>query len=162
MMFGASSLASPVVLRRSEDLFVSSSVQINCTDTLSINTQWTIHNCISNCSSQIQLDHTIATTSIELFIPAETLAYGTYQLTLTIFMRHAPHLSSSASVYIKITPSNIMVNLVQLGTSIITHGYSQDLLLDPGTFSIDPDITFFNTDVSINISIIAYLLLFFL
>lgn len=159
MIFDASSLQSPQTFRQSEDLFISSSVQINCIDSSFTNNQWTIHNCISNCSSKIQLDQNIQTSSTDLFIPAGTLPYGTYQLTLTIFMLDAPHLCSSASVYIKITSSNIMVNLVQFGTSMVTRGYSQDLLLDPGTFSIDPDMNDFNTDVSVNISIISYLLL---
>ncbi len=60
----------------------------------------------------------------------------------------ALQLSSSASAYVKITPSGITANLVQYGTSMITRGYQQDLLLDPGTFSVDPDATIFNASVS--------------
>jgi hypothetical protein len=60
----------------------------------------------------------------------------------------APNLSSSASAYVKVTPSNIVVNLIQYGTSMIARGYQQDLVLDPGTFSIDPDSSTFNASVS--------------
>lgn len=60
----------------------------------------------------------------------------------------APQLSSSASVYVKIIPSDITVNLIAFGTSMIISGYKQDLLLDPGTHSIDPDVELFNASVS--------------
>ena len=35
------------------------------------------------------------------------------------------------------------------GTSMIAHGRSQDLLLDPGTNSVDPDADTFNASVII-------------
>jgi hypothetical protein len=62
-------------------------------------------------------------------------------------MAAASHLTSSASAYVKITPSGITVNLVQFGTSMITRGHEQDLTLDPGTFSIDLDGNPFNASV---------------
>jgi len=103
------------------------------------------------------MDQTVITTSSEIFIPAKTLAYGIYQLTLTANMVAAPHLSSSASAYVEIAPSDITVNLVQFGTSMITRGYQQALLLDPGTFSVDPDTTTFNASVSFSRIIKSYL-----
>ena len=63
-------------------------------------------------------------------------------------MLAAPHLTSSISVYVRIISSSITPNLVQYGTSMITRGYQQDLLLDPGTFSVDPDAVTFNASVS--------------
>jgi hypothetical protein len=98
----------------------------------------------------------VITTLSELYIPARTLAYGTYQVTLTVIMVATPHLSSSASAYVKIIPSGITANLVQFGTSMITRGHQQDLLLDPGTFSVDPDATIFNTSVNFNRIIKSY------
>ncbi len=123
---------------------------MNCNNSLSTITQWIISNCTSICSSQIQLGQIIITTSSELFIPARTLPYGTYQLTLTVSMTSAPHLISSSSAYVIINPSGITANLVQFGTSMITRGHQQDLILDPGTFSVDPDTDIFNTSVSYN------------
>ncbi len=152
-----SSLSSPLQFRRSQDFSISSYLQLDCNSSLSTNTKWTITNCTSTCSSQIQMDQTVIKTSSEIFIPAKTLACGIYQLTLTVTMVAVPHLSSSASAYIKIAPSNITVNLVQFGTSMITRGYQQDLLLDPGTFSVDPDTTTFNASVSFNRIIKSYL-----
>jgi hypothetical protein len=63
-------------------------------------------------------------------------------------MSISSNLISTASAYVKILASSIKVNLVQFGTSMITHGYQQDLLLDPGTHSIDPDQHTFNASVS--------------
>ena len=89
----------------------------------------------------------------ELFIPALALAYGIYELKLTVAMVASPALTSSASVYVEIIPSNITANLVQFGTSVITSGQQTDLILNPGTFSVDPDSTTFNASVSFHIFI---------
>lgn len=93
----------------------------------------------------------LVTTSNELYVPAKTLPYGTYQLTITVSMVAASYLRSSASAYVTITPSGITANLVQYGTSMITSGHQQNLLLDPGTFSIDPDAIIFNASVSLTL-----------
>ena len=85
----------------------------------------------------------------ELFLPARTLDYGTYQLTLTVAMTASPQSTSTATAYLKITPTPITPNLMPFGTSMIAHGRSQDLLLDPGTNSVDPDADTFNASVII-------------
>lgn len=121
---------------------------MNCNDSLTTIIKWTINNCTSNCSYQIPIDQTIITTSSELFIPARTLSYGIYQLKLTVSMAITPHLSTMVLTYIEILPSTVIVNLIPFGTSFIIRGYQQNLTLDPGTFSIDPDTTTFNASVS--------------
>ena len=85
----------------------------------------------------------------ELFLPPRTLEYGTYELRLSVAMSVAPPWMSTASAYVTITPSPITPHLMPLGTSMITHGHGQALLLDPGTYSIDPDALTFNASVSI-------------
>ena len=105
----------------------------------------------------MQLDPTISTTLAELYIPARTLAFGTYELQLTVTMSKYPLLKTSSSVYVEITPSGITANLVQLGTSMITSGRTQNLQLDPGTYSINPDENSFDSTVSqIVILMISY------
>lgn len=148
LMCNASSLSSPLEFERSEDFFISSQLQLNCDQSLSTISQWEIDSCTVNCSSSVQIDQAVVTTSNELFIPARTLPYGTYQLKLSVSMMIAPHLTSSVYVYVKIMSSAITPNLIQYGTSMITHGYQQDLVLDPGTFSVDPDDEIFDADVS--------------
>ncbi|CAF1313923.1 unnamed protein product [Adineta ricciae] len=140
-----SSLSSPLQFRRSQEFSISSYLQLDCNLSLSTIIKWTVTNCTSICSSSLTpLPQTLITTSTEFSIPAKTLTYGTYQFTLTVAMIAAPLLSSSASVYVKIIPSGITPNLIQFGTSMITRGYQQQLTLDPGSFSVDPDSLAFN------------------
>ena len=96
----------------------------------------------------VQLPQSIQTTAAELFIPARTLDYGTYQLQITVSMVAAPQLISVASTYVQIIPSSITPNLMPFGTSMIVHGRGGDLLLDPGTYSVDPDALSFDASVS--------------
>jgi hypothetical protein len=110
--------------------------------------QWSIINCTSNCSSPIQLSQTITTTFSELYIPATSLPYGIYELILTVTIVSLPNISSSSSAYVKIISSNITANLVMFGTSMITRGHEQDLILDPGTYSVNPDEDVFDAGVS--------------
>jgi REJ domain len=147
---GISSLSSPLEFRRNQDFYISSNIELNCNISLSTITQWTVSNCTSVCLTQIPMSQSVVTTLSELYVPARTLAYGIYELKLTVTMSVSSSLSSSASVYIEIQSSGITANLVQLGTSMITSGYEQDLKLDPGTFSVDPDESVFNGSVRIN------------
>jgi hypothetical protein len=144
----ASTLSSPIEFQRSQDFYIVSIIQLNCNVSLSTITQWTIKNCSSICSYQMSMDSTIITTLSELYIPSRTLSYGTYELMLTVTMVNLILLTTSTSVYVRITPSGITANLIQLGTSMITRGHEQDLILNPGTYSVDPDENTFNTSVS--------------
>ena len=147
MIPSISSFTIPVQFRRSQDFFINSIIEINCAISLAIITKWTIINCTSLCSSQIETDSSIDTTYSELFIPAQTLPYGIYQLQLTVTMVAMPDLISSASVYVEITQSGITANLVQFGTSLITSNSHTNLILNPGKYSIDPDWSTFNASV---------------
>ncbi|CAF0773839.1 unnamed protein product [Adineta steineri] len=134
-----STLSSPMSYRRSQDFSISSMIQFNCNGSLSTTKKWTIKNCTSICSFQIQLNDKISTTLNELYIPSRTLDYGIYELTLTVTMIESLNLKSSSSAYVRITATGITANLVQLGTSMITRGSQQDLQLNPGAYSVDPD-----------------------
>jgi hypothetical protein len=57
-------------------------------------------------------------------------------------------ITTSSSIYVEITSSGITANLIQYGTSMVTSGHEQDLKLDPGTYSVDPDENVFNASVS--------------
>ena len=146
----ASSLLSPLQYRRIQDFFISSTIQLNCTLSLAIRTEWTfINHSTPGVLLAMTVDASIARTFSELYIPARTLPYGSYELKLTVTMIAAPQWKSSASAFVRITPSGITANLVQFGTSFITRGHDQDLLLDPGTYSVDLDGDYFNASVSL-------------
>ncbi|CAF1443700.1 unnamed protein product, partial [Adineta ricciae] len=141
----ASSLSVPVEFQRSQAFSIVSNIELSCNSSLSTKMKWIISNCNnSSCPSEVQIDQAVITTFSELFIPAWSLAYGTYELKLTVTMTASPNSTSSASIYVKIIASSIQVNLAQFGTSMITQGYQQNLTLNPGKFSIDPDTSTFN------------------
>jgi len=151
-LFPASSdKENPLQIRRSQDFYISAVLKLKCADSLTIKTKWTIFNCTLNCSIQANIDSSISTTFSEVFIPAKTLTYGLYQFNLTVSMSAMPHMDSLASAYVKINPSGITANLVKFGTSMVTSGEKQDLILDPGRHSIDPDDNTFNASVSLDI-----------
>lgn len=140
--------SSPIQFRRVQDFTIVSLIQLNCNDTLSINTQWTVNNCSSSCTNQISLDSSITTTGSELYIPGRTLQYGSYQVNLTVTMAQIPSLTVISTTYIDITPSGITANLIPYGTSMITRGNLQDLQFNPGSYSTDPDEDSFDPSVS--------------
>jgi len=86
--------------------------------------------------------------SSELYIPSNTFPYGIYELELTVKMIEDESLVDSSSVYVQINPSGVTVNLVPLGTSIVTVGHQQILTLNPGSYSIDLDGFEFNASVN--------------
>jgi hypothetical protein len=134
--------------RRNQDFYISSNIVLKCNNSLSTNIKWSIHNCSTICSNEIQLAQTIITTTTELYIPARTLSYGIYQLNLTVSMIASSSLTSTVSAYVQIIASGIIANLVPLGTSMITSGYQQDLILNPGAYSVDLDGYTFNASVN--------------
>ena len=109
--------------------------------------RWTIKNYTTNDNSEIVVDKKIITTNSELYVPSNTLPYGTYQFTLTVTMTDYLSLTNFSSIYIQISPSGITANLVELGTSVVTSGHQQNLILNPGNYSVDPDGYQFNASV---------------
>lgn len=147
-----SSLTYPIKIRRSEAFYISSNITLQCNDSLVTIIEWTIYECDSNCSVRIDIEKSLVTTLSEISIPTKTLAYGIYQLKLTVAMRSSPKLTASAGAYVRIIPSGITANLVQYGTSMITHSHQHDLVLDPGSYSNDLDQTIFNIGVCLDLS----------
>jgi hypothetical protein len=100
------------------------------------------------CLNQTQFNHPVETSHPHLFIRAQTLGYGVYQMELTVTMIDFPHLTSSSSVYIEIIQSTIFPNLLSSNSLIITHDYQQNLIFNPGEFSLDLNSITFNKSVS--------------
>ena len=135
--------------RRSTDVYITSYLQLQCNESLATNIRWTVRQCTSACSAvPLALPSSIVTTLPELYLPALALDYGTYELRMQVTMAAASQLTTTVSAFVTIIPSRIIPNLMPAGTSTITLGRGQDLLLDPGTYSEDPDSTPFNTSVS--------------
>ena len=124
--------------RRAQSLSISSNVILHCNESLSTDIQWTLSRCDDpRCSLAMPFDSRVITNRSDIFIPAKALPHGLYRLNLTVSMSFSPNLNASALVYVKIIPSGLTVNLVPYGTSAITRGHREELLLDPGRFSHD-------------------------
>ena len=145
-----SSFSRPLQYRRSQDFYILSIIKLNCNKSILTNKKWIINNCTTtNCSNEVLSNKIINPSLSELYIPSNTLPYGVYQFVLIVTMIDYPSLtSSSLPVYIQITPSGITANLVELGTTLVTSGYQQNLQLNPGNYSVDPDGFTFNASVS--------------
>jgi hypothetical protein len=128
--------------RRMQDFFISGTVELQCDRTSLTSVQWKLANCTAGpcllLTSQ-QIDPSIQTTFTELSVPARTLPFGLYELRLHVTMNLTDNITASQAAYVRITPSGFIVNLVQLGMSMITSGARQDLHLNPGLYSIDRD-----------------------
>ena len=137
------SQSSSVQYHFNEEISIDSYIQIICTRPSSTKYQWTILNCTLICSTLHDLNKKIATTFNEIYIPAKTLTYGSYQLTLTVVVTTgSSDFNSSTSIHIEIVrSSNVLVNSIQYGASEITLGQTEDLLLEPGKYSLYMDGT---------------------
>jgi hypothetical protein len=149
-LFPDPSTSPPPILQRSQSFSIGSTVRVNCYTSLSTIRQWAVFSCSGECSTPVLINGSL--TLGELFVPARSLDYGVYRIQLTVTTTFSSQLASSAGIYVRIIPSPVTVNLVQLGSSMITHGQQQTLTLDPGSYSIDPDSTLFNTSVCFLIS----------
>ncbi len=135
----APSLSKPIQIRKNQGLYITSKIQFNSVQQLSsITYQWTIFTCSTICTNRIQLNNV---TQRELFIPPQTLSRGIYEVKLTVTT--IDNSSTLSSIYIEITDSNIITNLVLSGRSTIKHNSKEALIFDPGKYSFDPNkITF--------------------
>jgi hypothetical protein len=135
------------MFRPNQNLYISSNIDLNCTQPLFIITQWTVLNCSFTCSNQIQLNPPIETSLANLFIPSRTLSNGIYELKLTVTIVDVPSSTSSSSIYIEILSSTIITKLISFDTLMLTHDYQENLTLNPGEFSFILNSFTFNKNV---------------
>ena len=126
-----------------------STVIHRCIDFLSINVEWTVYNCTNTTCSPypIILTTKINTRSTEFFAPPKTLPLGFFRLQYTVQLTHHPHLISTIDTYLHIRRTGITVNLLPFGTSTMTRGTQQDIVFNPGQYSLDPDEDTFDSSV---------------
>ncbi|UJR27333.1 hypothetical protein I4U23_008626 [Adineta vaga] len=141
----------PRRIQRSEAFSVSTKTTLNCSKSLNNTKQWGIYLCdtaTEKCTqtsvlTQILSQLTSSKTS-EIYIKAQTLPVGIYLFNHTVAMSSVPDFQSSSYTYVSIVRSDIRVNLLANGTSMITTGVTQSILFQPGAFSLDPDSYYFD------------------
>ena len=162
-------IPSPVIsgarqVQRSKAFSVAARSRLNCSTSLNNTKQWTISLCDTSteqCVSTTALNQLIArlpsATASEMFLTARSLPIGTYRFNYTVTMSSMNGFCTSAYTYVTIIASDIQVNLLANGTSAITSGVAQSLLFQPGTYSVDPDSSFFDPRVSHQSPVSSYL-----
>jgi hypothetical protein len=144
----SSSFSKPLKFRQNQNIYISSNIDLNCPQSSLITTSWIILNRSSICSNQNEFNQSIQIQEKDLFLLAQTLSNGFYQLKLTVTMVDYPTLISTSSVYIEIISSTMIPNLILFNTLMITHDDHEDLVFNPGKYSIDPNTIIFNKDVN--------------
>jgi REJ domain len=138
------------VYQFNEEISITSDIQVSCAQSFSTKYQWIIYNCTSICRIFHDLNDRTVKTFDEIYIPSNTLNVGVYQLTLKVLIATKSLLfNSSTSILIKIArPVNVSVNLIEYRMSEITLGRTEDLLLEPGKYSLYTDETALIPNVS--------------
>lgn len=136
--------SKPTKYQRSHDILIQSFVQLFCLSFTHINTIWSITNATSllfNIYNQT-----------EIYLPSFTLHPGQYQITLHLHVYQSTFniFSINTSISIEILPSPIRIYFFPSNPTFFTHFTSDDLVLNPGQFSLDPDITPFPTEVHLS------------
>ena len=146
---GIANLSYPIQIRLEEDFYLTSAIQITCNTSFRLTYEWRMYNCSSTtCSTSMISNLDLVSTSNEYFLPARTLPLGLYQIELQVTMNAtSTSTKQTRSTYLLITPSGLTVNLVPLGTSMISSGIGEQLNFNPGAYSIDLDDDTFNASV---------------
>jgi len=90
--------------------------------------------------STIDLHAVTQTNTATLTIPAMTLPYGLYKLTLRVELGSSHLFDVQQSTYVRITKSPIIARIVANGMSEITRGANTRITLSPERYSVDPDL----------------------
>lgn len=141
-------------IQRSEAFSVSTSTILNCSNSLNNTKQWNILQCnvdTGNCVPTAYLNGLISQLSSarrsEIYIRAQQLPLGTYLFNFTVSMNSQANFAGVGFTYIKIVSSDLQVNMLPNGTSVITAGVTQSVLLQPGVYTLDPDSSYFDPRV---------------
>ena len=133
---------------RHENITLRSVITFDCPNVTSRRLAWTIHNQADGRA----IVPSVPTDQSEFSLPARLLPHGKYRFTFSVQLSDAAAvlLASKAFLIIEILSSVIQVNLLASPLSTISHGVSQDLILNPGQYSIDPAETSFPAEVSLS------------
>lgn len=141
-------LQQPKAYGKRRSFYVTASVSFQCVGSRLRHYEWRVYNQTSNRSYLVQFPRSVENRAKQIFIPGGMLGYGLYEFRLTVNILAFQGMNATDSTYVEITQSNNTANLVKFGTSMITNNYDQNLVLDPGHHSVDPDTRKFNATVS--------------
>ena len=145
-------------VQRSQAFSISARTTLTCGSSLNNDKQWKILSCdavTERCVETNALNQFTAglssATRAEISVAAQALPIGIYLFNYTVTMTSTSDFVAFAHTYIRIVASDIRVNLLPSGISVINNGISQTILFQPGAYSSDPDSRVFNPTVSIQL-----------
>lgn len=153
----------PLSVKRSMITRVIGTTDLNCTQTFENTKSWKVWELDRQTGSEIRaVDVTSLESSVkaELAIPAKYLDYGLYKVTYRVEMDGAKFpdvasFSGEASTYIDVTKTELIGSLIEGGMSMIRVKYGEMLTLDPGTYSVDPDVPQGEPQVGVSTHVLA-------
>ena len=121
-------------------MFLSSQTYFKCDTNYSFVYNWTITSVVTGFYVDLTANPT--STASQLVIPAYTLAYGVYGVQLRAnLIANASYNTfySTATSYVQILPTGLVVNALENGVCSQLVGFNQAFVLDPALYSIDLD-----------------------
>nr|XP_027215322.1 uncharacterized protein LOC113808185 [Penaeus vannamei] len=140
----------PKTIWRSMELRVESVCKLVCNSTLYTEKFWTGIGIDEEWGYELEsvdMQGWDCRTKSILTVPPLTLNYGTYRFTYTVRITGDPSdpldvsqpFVRSVYTFVRITRSPLVVMMNKGGVSMITLGYNQTIIINPGEFSYDPD-----------------------
>ena len=138
------SIISPLQVKRSKQISLSSRVNMNCFDSYKFTQEWTVYQ-LDLSTQQIITQINILTNPTaklyELAIPANTLDYGLYKAVFTVNTTAIDFFkfSSSNATYFYVRPSGFYVFGIENGITSVLIGSDQRFYLNASNYSMDFD-----------------------
>ena len=132
-----SSLTNPLDYLYNEDIYIDSNVTLKCDRDVRTALRWTIINHSPNKLEQTSLIFSFELATKQLLIPAFSLYNGIYELKFILNVFDVRTWTASSSVYIRISRSDLVTNLLSTTATNVKHNYEKALELNPGKYSID-------------------------
>ena len=134
----------PYVLQRKDALSLSAEADLDCGSNVRTNNTWTIHEVdprYGQVVRQVDIDDLPSRTHFDLVVPARFLPYGLYGVTYSVLMDGPSDVFSNQVVtYVQVVKSPLVARLTEGIMSTLVRGWGQEVTLEPGRFSLDPDL----------------------
>ncbi|CAL4110573.1 unnamed protein product, partial [Meganyctiphanes norvegica] len=130
---------------RSRLVRIESDAIVNCNGSVATSKEWSlmqVSELDGNPIKEIITKEVINSWNFSMLsIPERFLEYGTYLVSyrLQLLASKIFPLFRISSTYIKIVPTPLLASLIEGGLSKVSRGYQDSILLEPYTFSEDPD-----------------------
>ena len=142
----------PYIVPRKDAFTLSAEANLDCGTTVKTNDTWSVDEVDTQFGHMLRgvdIESLASRTNFDFAIPARFLPYGLYRVTYSVVMDGPSDAFSDRVVtYIRVVKSPLIARLMQGVESTLVRGWGQDVTLDPGRFSLDPDLESGESQVS--------------